>query len=198
MSTIQLVYMNMLNKSDEEIVQMTLENINNYRYIIERYEGKLMRYIRGLLYVNTEDAEDILQEVFIKAYRNLNSFNPKYKFSNWIYRIAHNEAVSFLRKNKKRKLEIANDPEKDIFENLASDLDLEKEYMEEDSAERVGKILAKLDTKYRDVLVLKYLEGKDYNEISEILHIPSGTVGSLISRAKIKLKDMMISDGGDK
>lgn len=70
--------------------------------------------------------------------------------------------------------------------------------MEEDSAERVGKILAKLDTKYRDVLVLKYLEGKDYNEISEILHIPSGTVGSLISRAKIKLKDMMISDGGDK
>ena len=190
--------MDMLNKSDEEIVQMTLENINNYRYIIERYEGKLMRYIRGLLYVNTEDAEDILQEVFIKAYRNLNSFNPKYKFSNWIYRIAHNEAVSFLRKNKKRKLEIANDPEKDIFENLASDLDLEKEYMEEDSAKRVGKILAKLDTKYRDVLVLKYLEGKDYNEISEILHIPSGTVGSLISRAKIKLKDMMISDGGDK
>ena len=95
-------------------------------------------------------------------------------------------------------MEITNDPEKDIFENLASDLDLEKEYMEKDSAKRVEKILAKLDTKYRDALVLKFLEGMDYNEISEILHIPSGTVGSLISRAKIKLKDMMNSDGEDK
>lgn len=188
----------MLNKSDEEIVQMTLENINNYKYIVERYDSKLMRYIRRLLYVNTEDAEDILQEVFIKAYRNLNSFNPKYRFSNWIYRIAHNEAVSFLRKNKKRKLEIANDPEKDIFENLASDLDLEKEYMEKDSTNKMVEILSKLDTKYRDALVLKFLEGMDYNEISEILHIPSGTVGSLISRAKVKLKDMMNSDGKDK
>ena len=188
----------MHNWKDEKLVKLSLEDSKNYRYLVERYEGKLMRYIRRLLYVNTEDAEDILQEVFIKAYRNLNSFNPRYKFSNWIYRIAHNEAVSFLRKNKKRKLEITNDPEKDIFENLASDLDLEKEYMEKDSAKRVEKILAKLDTKYRDALVLKFLEGMDYNEISEILHIPSGTVGSLISRAKIKLKDMMNSDGEDK
>ncbi len=188
----------MHNWKDEKLVDLSLEDSKNYRYLVERYDSKLMRYIRRLLYVNTEDAEDILQEVFIKAYRNLNSFNPKYKFSNWIYRIAHNEAVSFLRKNKRRKLEIANDPEKDIFENLASDLDLEKEYMEKDSTKRMEEILAKLDTKYRDALVLKFLEGMDYNEISEILHIPSGTVGSLISRAKIKLKDMMNSDGKDK
>jgi len=183
---------------DEKLVRLSLEDPKNYKHLVERYEGKLMGYIRRLLYVNTEDAQDILQEVFIKAYRNLNSFNPKYKFSNWIYRIAHNESVSFLRKNKRRRLEIANDPKKNIFENLASDLDLEKEYIERESAERVEKIFAKLDTKYRDVLVLKFLEGMDYNEISEILHIPSGTVGSLISRAKIKLKHMMNVDDENK
>jgi len=188
----------MLKKTDKEIVKLVVEDSDNYRYLVERYEKKLLRYIKRLLYINTEDAEDILQEVFIKAYRNLNSYSPKYKFSSWIYRIAHNEAISFLRKNKKRRLEIVNDPEKNIFDTLASDLDLEKEYIEKDSEKEFENVLYKLDTKYRDILVLKFLEGKDYNEISEILHISSGTVGSLISRAKVKLKDLIELNGKGK
>lgn len=188
----------MLKETDEEIVKLTVESSDNYRYLVERYEKKLLRYIKRLLYINTEDAEDILQEVFLKAYRNLNSYNPKYKFSSWIYRIAHNEAISFLRRNKKRKFEVVNDPEKNIFDTLASDLDLEKEYIEKDREKELEKVLYKLDAKYRDVLVLKFLEGKDYNEISEILHISAGTVGSLISRAKVKLKDLIELDGKGK
>ncbi len=183
---------------DKRIVRLTLKDSTNYRYLVERYEEKLKRYIKRLLYINTEDAEDILQEVFIKAYRSLNSYNSKYKFSNWIYRIAHNEAVSFLRKNKRRRLEIVNDPENNILENLASGLDIEKEYMQKDSFKELEIELSKLDSKYRDVLVLKYFEEMDYNEISEILHISSGTVGSLISRAKVKLKELIDTNGKNK
>jgi len=187
--------MNIQKKVDKEIVKLTLENPDNYRYLVERYEKKLLGYVKRLLYVNTEDAEDILQEVFLKAYRNLNSYNPKYKFSSWIYRITHNEAVSFLRKSKRRSLEIANNPNRNIFDTLPSGLDLEKECMEEDWKKEFEEALYRLDVKYREVLVLKFLEEKDYNEISEILRIPAGTVGSLISRAKVKLKDLIELDG---
>lgn len=183
---------------DKKLVKLTLQDPSNYKYLVERYEEKLLRYLKRLLYINTEDAEDILQEVFLKAYRNLNSYNPKYEFSNWIYRIAHNEGVSFLRKNKKRKVEIANDSENNLFDSLASDIDLEKEYIEKDSLKKTKEVLSQLDPKYTEVLVLKFLEGMDYNEISEILHIPSGTVGSLISRAKVKLKELIELNGKSK
>ena len=178
-------------KTDYEIVLQTLENVDDYKYLIERYEKKLFIYIQRILYVNKEDTEDILQEVFIKAYRNLNSYDPKYNFSSWIYRITHNEAISFLRANKKRQLDISNDMENNIFDTIASDIDIEKEAIKDWDSKRVHEVLAKLDSKYREVLVLKYIEEKDYNEISDILQIPSGTVGSLINRAKDKFKKLI-------
>lgn len=187
----------MKEKSDQQLVELTLKDIDSYKYLVERYERRLLSYIKSILYVNNEDAEDILQEVFIKAYRNLNSYNSKYKFSNWIYRIAHNESISFLRKNKNLMKNIPNSAENNIFDTLPSDIDLEKDILKESERERVTLLLKKLDSKSRDVLYLKYIEEKDYNEISEILHISSGTVGSLISRAKIKLKKL-IEDGKNK
>ncbi len=117
----------MTELSDQEVVKLTLEDNKNYKELVNRYENKLLRYIKRILYVANEDAEDILQESFIKAYKNLNSYNPKYKFSSWIYRITHNEAISYLRKNKKRNADIKNDNEENILDNLPSDLDLEAE-----------------------------------------------------------------------
>lgn len=173
--------------SDEKFVKLTLKDPRNYQPLVEKYEKKLICYVKNMIYVNEEDAQDIVQESFIKAYRNLNSYNPKYKFSSWIYRITHNEAISFLRKNKYRKLEIVNDPELNIFDTIASSLDLEKESQKDE----IDLALSKLDQRYRDVIILKFVEGMDYNEISEILHIPSGTVGSLINRAKVKLRELL-------
>lgn len=188
----------MRERQDEEIVKLSIEDPNHYKYLVEKYERRLWAYVKRIIYVNTEDAEDILQEVFLKAYRNLNGFNTNKKFSSWIYRIAHNEAISFLRKNSKRNVEIVNDLSKDLFDGIASGLDLEREYIEEEERERFERIIQSLDSKYRDVLILKFLEEKDYNEISEILEISSGTVGSLISRAKVKLKVLMEENGKSK
>ena len=171
--------------SDSDIVEQSLSDVNSYRYIIERYESKLLRYIKRILYISDEDAEDILQEVFLKAYKNINSYNPKYSFSNWIYRIAHNEAISFLRK---KSVTVSNTEDENIFDRIPSDEDIEDDFLNSVKSTEVREILSKLDQKYREVLVLRFFEEKEYNEISEILHISSGTVASLINRGKEKFK----------
>lgn len=171
--------------SDSQIVERVASDINAYKYIIERYESKLLRYIQRILYISSEDAEDILQEVFLKAYKNINGYDPKYKFSNWIYRIAHNEAISFLRK--KKTVTESNENE-DIFDTIPSDINIEDEFVKDLKRKEVRDLLSKLDSKYREVLILRYFEDMGYNEISEVLHIPSGSVASLISRGKEKFK----------
>lgn len=181
----------MKKKSDANLVELTLQDHQNYKFIVKRYEKKLLYYVKHLIFINEEDAQDIIQETFIKGYRNLNGYDPKYKFSSWIFRIAHNEAISFLRKNKYRKREVVSTPENDIFDMIASDLDLEKEYMNKYERKEISSALSKLDPRSREVMILKFIEEMDYNEISDILHIPSGTIGSLISRAKSKLKKLL-------
>ncbi|MBP6976015.1 RNA polymerase sigma factor [Candidatus Dojkabacteria bacterium] len=171
--------------SDKEIVNMTIKDFNSYRYIIDRYEKRLLRYIQRILYISKEDAEDILQEVFIKAYKNINGYDSKYSFSSWIYRIAHNEAISFLRKQK-RSIESSNDM--DIFDTLSSDESIEDNFLVELRKKEVRKILKMLEPKYREPLILRYFEDMEYNEISDILHISIGNVSSLINRGKKKFK----------
>lgn len=171
--------------SDSEIVELTIYERDNYKYIIDRYEKKLFRYIRRILYVNKEDAEDILQDVFIKAYRNIKSYKNKYKFSNWIYRIAHNEAVSFLRK---QNTDITEIKDNEIFDRIPSKNNIEDDFLRNLKGSEVRDLLAKLDRKYREALVLRYFEEMEYNEISDTLCIPGGTVASLISRGKKKFK----------
>ncbi|HBB64599.1 MAG: ECF subfamily RNA polymerase sigma factor, RNA polymerase sigma-70 factor, ECF subfamily [candidate division WS6 bacterium GW2011_GWC1_33_20] len=177
---------------DSQIVEMVLSDVNAYKYIIERYESKLLRYIQRVLYISKEDAEDILQEVFIKAYRNIKGYDKGYSFSSWIYRIAHNEAISFLRK---KKITVTNTEKAEIFDKIASDEDIERDFLKDLKGREVRDILSKLETKYREVLVLRYFEEMGYNEISDVLHISSGTVASLINRGKEKFKILVQNYG---
>ncbi|MFA5622831.1 MAG: RNA polymerase sigma factor [Candidatus Dojkabacteria bacterium] len=179
--------------SDQEIVELVKEDLEMYKYLIERYERQLLIYIRRVIYISKEDAEDILQDVFLKVYKNIHGYNSKYKFSSWIYRIAHNEAVSFLRK--KKDAEVVQDS--DIFDNIPSDTNIEDEFIQDLKSTETKYLLSKLDRKYRDVLVLRYFQEMEYNEISEILHIPNGTVASLISRGKKKFKLLIEKYGKD-
>ena len=95
--------------SDEEVVRRTLLDKEVFALIIERYEGKLARYLERLGVGILEDREDILQNAFVKAYKNLNSFDPTLTFSSWMYRIVHNEAMSFFRAKHARPQVILNE-----------------------------------------------------------------------------------------
>ncbi len=178
------------NQEDKKFVSLALQDSGNYDYIIKKYEQRLLNYIQKLIFVNREDAEDILQEVFIKAYINLNSYNSKYNFSGWIYRIAHNEAISFIRKRKNEIMHVVNIQE-EVFNTIASEVDLEKDLQKFCTKKNVHRVLDKLDKKYKDVLVLRYIEEMNYEEISDVLHKSPGTVASLINRGKAEFKKLI-------
>lgn len=173
------------NKTDEELVKLTLQKQDNFLYLVKRYEAKIFAYIRRISSFNQEDLEDILQDVFIKVYQNLHAFDPKMKFSSWLYRIAHNQTISEFRKRKTRPVYYF--AEEDLV-RLVDNFDFVHDYDKELLKDEVEKIFVKLDKKYREVLVLKFIEDKDYNEISDILKKPVGTVGTLLNRGKKHFK----------
>ena len=182
---------NDINKnSDEELVKLTLSNQDYFLFIMKRYKDKLLRYILRISNIKKEDAEDLLQEVFIKVYQNLNDFDQKLKFSSWIYRITHNIVIDNFRKIKARP-EIANLDEEindRVLENIKSDFNISREIDIKYLRDVMEKVLKKIDRKYREVLVLRFFEDKSYEEISDILKKPMGTISTLINRAKKQFK----------
>lgn len=178
-------------KSDIELVKLSLENQDNYVFIINKYEERITRYIKRLGSLSSDDIEDLLQDIFLKVYKNLNNFNPELKFSSWIYRIAHNETINKFKKNHNVNLDF---DDIDFFINKMSDcIDCHKENIENNLDNKISKIkinevLGKMDIKYKEVLVLKFIEDKEYKEISDIIKKPINTVGTLINRAKKQFK----------
>ena len=176
------------NLTDAELVKLTLANQDNFVYLVDRYKGKLSSYVKRLTNINNEDVEDVLQEVFIKVYLNLNDFNKDLKFSSWIYRITHNQVISGHRKLKARPEGYAVNLDDQLARNLAADIDIKGQVDNKILQKTISDCLAKIDAKYRDVLVLKFLEEKSYQEISDILKKPLGTVASLMNKAKHEFK----------
>lgn len=177
--------MSKMELSDEQIVEVVrLENKDLYGEIIKRYQHKLTHYLRKFI-KSSDELEDVLQVVFVKAYQNLFSFNLRQKFSSWIYKIAHNEAINYLKK-KSQHPQISL--EKEEYQIIDQKINLNKEFDQSLLKIRIEKSLSQIKLKYREPLILFYFEEKSYEEISEILRIPKNTVGTLISRAKKTLK----------
>lgn len=176
------------NLTDEALVAIVLETPNAFGEVIERYEAKLARYIERLGVRVSDDRLDVLQEIFIKAYRNLNSFDGSFKFSSWIYRIAHNEAISWYRKQSVRpEGHLVADGEEVMLLIKDGNDGAEVAFDKDLNASELIRALNQLDQKYKEAIILRFFEHKEYDEISDILRIPIGSVGTLISRGKKQL-----------
>jgi len=173
-------------KNDLQLVVLSLDNQEYYYCLMKRYEIPLMNYVRKLSGLNQSDVEDVLQEVFILAYQNLNDYDRQFKFSSWIYRIAHNQTISMLRKKTKNYQDISWD-EHDLDQLVQSDFDIEQSLFQKMDYRNLLQNIDTLPLKYKEVLLLKFIEGKDYQEISDILRKPMGTIGTLMNRAKKRL-----------
>lgn len=183
---------NLKQKSDGEIVKLCLRDNELFGVLIERYEAKLTRYIKRLTRIDSQTAEDILQESFIKAYVNLNDFDDTFPFSSWIYRITHNEVINYLRKLKSGPQTISMDGDKeaaDLIAILSDDTDLHAELQTKDFSAKIRLALYEIPENYREVLVLRFMEDKSYREIGDILRKSIGNVSILINRAKKELKN---------
>jgi len=177
-------------KSDSEIVVLCLEDSNYFSILIRRYEKKFFHYISRLCICSTEDIEDLIQDIFIKIYRNLNDFDRKLKFSSWAYRIAHNEVISHYRKIKARPQSVHLEPDLIISDKIKDDFGT---FLDRNlNKAKILEILALLDLKYKEVLILRFFEEKSYEEISDILRKSQGTVATLLSRAKKQFREKAI------
>jgi len=184
-----MIEKNCQNLRDEELVGRSLDDHQYFYCLMKRYEEKLFRYVGRFTYLPEDDIADIVQESFIRAYQHLNDCDCDLKFSSWLYRIVHNQAINFMKKNKQSvKIEAENDDE--FVEWLVADTDIEKETITKHFNDYLKTILEKLKPDYKEVLILKFFEDKDYQEISDILQKPMGTVATLLSRAKIQFKQI--------
>jgi RNA polymerase sigma-70 factor (ECF subfamily) len=173
--------------TDEQVVEAILKGDKElYREIIKRYEKKLSHYLLKFL-SDRDDIEDTLQVIFIKVYKNLYGFDVGKKFSSWIYRIAHNEAVNHLKKRRAGRISLDDVEYKLIDEKADIRSQADRMFLKED----VEKVLNEMNIKYKEPLVLFYFENMSYDEISDILRIPKNTVGTLIMRGKNSIKSQL-------
>jgi len=171
---------------DEEIAKkVQLGDIEPFELLVQRYQAKLTRYGRKFL-SDPRDIEEIVQEVFIKSYINIKSFDLSKKFSSWIYRIAHNEFVNKIKKKKRNPLSYFDLDV--LIPYFISKETPDREVDKKEVQELINKCLNKLNSKYREPIVLYYFEDLSYKEISDILRIPLSTVGVRIKRAKKIMK----------
>ena len=148
--------------------------------VIDLYEKKLIRY--AITLVHREDvATDVVEDSFIKAYTNLQGFDTKKSFSSWIYRIVHNEAINSVKKYT-REVPLFTERE------LQSDEHIESEYITKERIQGASWCLSQMPDLYSQPLILFYLEELSYEEVSDVLRIPMGTVATRINRAKAMMK----------
>lgn len=175
-----------MDATDEEIaVAVQGGDVEQYGILMNRYEAKLARYGRRFLQ-DPDDLTGLVQDIFVKAYRNIQSFNANERFSPWIYRIAHNEFVSELRRRGSRPSLV---PDFDTLLAHARATDTEGELREHaEMRALIERGLARLPLQHREVLILYYFESLRYEDIADILKVPMGTVAARLSRAKAALK----------
>ena len=173
--------------SDEELVAMARSGKNAFADLYARYYPKIKRYIGYKLpYSDPEDKEDIVQDVFMKAWKGLDSFNTSQRFSPWIYRIAHNEMANAVKaklsKRNQSLEELQEDSHFDIPSTDYADTRIKRLLLREN----INRILLKLDNKYRIPLIMMHVHGMSHKEISKELSLSITTVGGRIQRAKQK------------
>jgi RNA polymerase sigma-70 factor, ECF subfamily len=181
-------------KTDEEIAhRVQTGEIDFFNILIVRYEKKMRTYARNFL-SDQEEINDVLQDIFIKTYRNIKSFDAERKFSSWLYRIAHNEFVNALKRKNKKTLPLFD---LDIFfpQHIKEEKNIPNEIDQKRMRELLGKFLDKLEAKYREPIILYYFEELSYKEIADVMQIPIATVGIRIKRGKEALKLICQKEG---
>ncbi len=182
---------NITKLTDEELAKLSVSDTACFGELIDRYNPTLLRYVMRRSHATKEDAEDIVQNSFIKMYRNINDFDYDLKFSSWAYRITHNEMIDWYRKQNTRPQLFITDKDENIFDSIAGDMNIEKEAIQKETKKEIESIIKTLDPKYQEVVSLRFFEDKSYEEIADILEIPAGTVAIRLSRAKKILQDTL-------
>lgn len=172
--------------SDEELVILAVQDEAAFAEIVNRYEGRLRRYIMRISSFPEEEVEEILQDVFLLVWKNIRGFDARIKFSSWIYRIAHNQTISLFRKftvrGRMQETELTPELFLPTADDFSSNIDAKI------NAGLIQTALLEMPKKYKEVLILRFFEDLSYDEIADVLRCPVGTVSTLVSRARKKFR----------
>lgn len=189
----------MTREQEAAVISAVLDgDVDAYEALVKEYEKNVYNLALRMT-GNSEDAADMSQEAFIKAYNSLGAFRGESKFSVWLYRIVSNVCLDFLR-SKNRKPTVSLSTENDDGEEVELDIADESqspEYLLDRSLTRdaVRRGLSSLPPEHREILLLREIQGLSYEEIADVLGIEAGTVKSRIFRARKKLCTFLIKDG---
>ena len=183
------------NSTDEQLVKNICDfNQENYKFLVNRYQKKIHDY---LFFLVKDDflAKEATQEAFIKAFINLRSFNFNFKFSSWLFRIAHNETINLIVKNK-NKVSLSNNIQ--LVDSMQADFgknEVELNFLKKVEKKKIFQAINQLPFNYKEVIILYFFENKSYIEISDILRLNTRTIATHLNRAKKALKKILINKG---
>jgi RNA polymerase sigma factor (sigma-70 family) len=184
-------------KKDFLLIELAKEKGDEKAYaeLMQRYKKPVYHMILKMVR-NVDDAEDLTIEAFAKAFRNLKKFNPEFTFSTWLFRIATNNCIDFIRKKKLDTMSISNSFKEEGVESIDMDikdfnLDPQEEAIKSQKVEIIQTIVTKLPPKYQTLVKLRYFEELSYEEIAVEIEAPLGTVKAQLHRARELLYDLI-------
>lgn len=186
MSNLLLLKTTQLNISDEELVQLCQQEAQRekgFRLLVERYQERLYWHIRRLV-IEHEDANDVLQNCLLKAYKSIGKFKKKSKLYTWLYRIATNESLTFLKKKKRKSTHSLDDVDMNLANQLRTD-----PYFDGDELEiKLQVAINQLPEKQQLVFNMRYFDEMTYREISQVLGTSTGSLKASYHHAAKKIE----------
>ena len=177
--------------SDEKLILRFQEgDVNAYNELVKRYKDRLLNFVLRY-FNNVEQAEDVVQDTLIKLYTHASYYKNVAKFSTWIFTIAKNNALTELRKNKRKKTDSLWTEDGQIIDINSKEESLDSKVQNEIAIEQLNKFLDEIPENFRMAVVLRDFQELSYEEISKILEIPIGTIKSRINRGRIQLAEKM-------
>lgn len=172
---------------DDKFVKRAIDGDQDaYKQLMDKYQKPLYFHVLKMVR-NHEQVEDLVQEAFMKAFNNLNSYNTNYAFSTWLYRITTNHTIDYLRK-KKLKTTSINDPVKtkdgEMEIQISDEAETDRNIIRKERKKIIHDAINDLPKKYRRVIEMRHLQELSYQEIAEQLDLPLGTVKAHIFRAR--------------
>ena len=180
----------------ELIVDALGGRVDGFEELVRRYQRPITSYVFRML-GDYESSLDVTQEVFIKVYNSLSKYSPEYKFSTWLYRIAHNAAIDHMRRNPvtPQSLEAENADGTYQIQIESRRPSPEQDHERKEWRQEIDAVVKCLPASYRDLIVLRHSRDFTYDEIADVMGLPLGTVKNRLFRAREMMREIFVERG---
>jgi len=188
---------NLASANDTDLVAGAVVGAEgSFEELVRRYQRPISAYVYRMV-GNYESALDLTQEIFIKVYNSLRRYRSEFKFSTWIYKIAHNSAVDHLRRSATREQSLISGSEGDHFELPIESgrLTPEQESEQKERRSEIESVVRTLPSNYRELVILRHSQDLTYEEIVEVTGLPLGTVKNRLFRAREMMRQQFVERG---